>query len=442
MRAVQRPLSDMERAFWLLDRGHSFNGVQVVSLRGPLSEPLLTAALRRLQQRHPPLRMRVAAATSGEQRRLILTDESATPIPLRIMPRHSDNDWQAVVKEELNQRFAANSDHLTRAVWVRGPDKSELVFGVQHIVCDALSIMFAMRDLLSELSALASGEAQPAVESLPLRPPLPALLPRTARGWRRLFHMQSFFYKHVLLRPLRRTEKLPCEQAAPPDARRSGFCHRSLSAALTHKLTEAARREGTTVHAALCAALLLAVSEVAFSAETRHKRRRVLGCSSAVNLRHELTPPIGEEMGLYISQVTTFHRTVPAPPLWALARELKAQLQRTLAHGEQYLTMPLIGLFIPRGPHPAPRFIERFDGGSPAAVAVTNIGRLPIPLSYGPFVLENCQFAVSPSVVSPLIVTASTCDSSLNLNLVHIEPLCGAAQARAILDATCARLVD
>ena len=45
---MQRPLCNLERAFWLLDRGHPFNGVQVVSLRGPLTEELLLAGLRRI----------------------------------------------------------------------------------------------------------------------------------------------------------------------------------------------------------------------------------------------------------------------------------------------------------------------------------------------------------------------------------------------------------
>jgi hypothetical protein len=177
-----------------------------------------------------------------------------------------------------------------------------------------------------------------------------------------------------------------------------------------------------------------------FPGEIAHGRRVVLGCSSAVSLRRELEPPIGEEMGLFISQVTTFHRTVPLPELWPLAREVKARLSRTLKSGEQYLTMPLIGLFIPGGQQPGPRFVRRFDGGSPAAVAVTNIGRLEIPVQYGPFLLDSCQFAVSPSVVSPLIVTASTYRESLNLNLIHVEPLCSAARATTILDGALARL--
>ena len=48
----------MERAFWLLDRGTSFNGVQVVTLRGPIDDQRLKVALKRQQQRDALLRGR------------------------------------------------------------------------------------------------------------------------------------------------------------------------------------------------------------------------------------------------------------------------------------------------------------------------------------------------------------------------------------------------
>lgn len=430
----------MERAFFLLDRGHPFNGVYVVSLRGPLSQPLLEAALRRIERRHPALRVRIVRESPGDDRRLLLTDEGAAPIPLSIVRRRSERTWQEIVLRELNTPFEGGSDHLTRLTWVRGVHDSELVFGQHHVTCDALSITYAVRDLLQELASLSRGAVGPDIESLPLRPPLPSLLPKSARGLQRFSHMRSFFYKHVLMRPLRRTRKLPSEKKAAPESRRSALIHAELTAETTRALVEISRREGASLHAVLCAALLRAAYEAAFSDGAGSV---TLGCSSAVSLRRELEPDVGEEMGLYISQVTTFHRVARrgvTAPLWPLAREVKAKLGETLRSGEQYLTMPLIGMFIPWGRQPGARFVERFDGGSPAALAVTNIGELPIPLVYGPFVVKSCQFAVSPSVVSPLIVTAVRCDGILQLNLIHVEPLCSAARARAILDGALASL--
>lgn len=430
----------MERAFWLLDFGHPFNGVFVVSLCGPLEEALLYAVLRRWEQRHPLLRVRIESIAKDDQRALRMTDQNVGPIPLRIASRKGDRTWQAIAAQELNCRFAEDSDHLTRVVWVRGASHSELLFVQHHVIGDALSMTYAVRDLLIDLAAFFQNKTLPAPAALPARPALPALLPASARGLRRFLYMQSFFYKHVLARPLRRARKLPMDEIAAPPLRRSAVVQRFVATDLTSRIVKRARQEGTTVHAALCAALLMTAAEEFFAEQAARGRGVRLGCASAVNLRRELQPPVEQEMGLYVSQVTTFHRVMPSASLWTLAHQVKQQLGQTLKHGEQYLTLPLIGMFIPYGRHPGPGFIRRFDGGSPAALAVTNIGELPIAPSYGPFAIKSCQFLVSPSVVTPLIITASTFGGALFLNLVHVEPLCSARRAKALLDGAITRL--
>ena len=427
---MERPLSDMERAFWLLDRGTSFNGVQVVTLRGPIDDQLLKVALKRLQQRHPLLRVRVV----GDDKNPSFTDEDAGPIPLWVVRRQSDTHWQKLVETELNHRFAPSADSLTRCVLVLGPVRSELIFAHHHVTADALSLVFAVRDLLTDMAQLAQGQAASAVESLPLRPPLSRLLPASARGLSRFRHMTAFFNKHILLRPLRRARKLPLENAVPPRERSNRILHRSLNPEQTHRLAELAKQEGTTVHAALCSALLLSVAATAYQEEVAQEKRTTVGCFSAVSLRQQLEPSVGEEMGLYISQVTTFHQVVPMPSLWQLAREVKEQLSETLDNGEQYLTMPLIGMFIPPGRDPGPRFIRTFDGGSPAAIGVTNIARLPIPSDYGALQIENYQIAVGLSVVGQLLGAVTTFAGTLNLNLIYVEPLVSTARATQILD--------
>lgn len=428
----------MERAFFLLDRGHAFNGCTILSLRGPLSEPLLLAAMRRLEARHPLMRIRVEPTRPQDDRQLRLTDVGAGPMPLSVVPRVSDSSWQDVAMAELNNRFPPESDHLNRLIWVRGQTQSELLIVNHHVLVDALSAAYAMRDLLADMEALWRGDTLPPVESLPLRPPLPQLLPAAARGLSRIGHMHAFFYKHILGGLFRRARKLPNEQDVPPESRRTALVHRTLSSDVLKKLTDAARQQGTTIHAALCAALLLSTRDVAFAEEKAAGESLKLGCWSAVSLRGELTPPVGEELGLYISQVTTFHdlwnRKRPPPSLWQLACEVKDQLGRTLKNGEQYLTLPMIGMFIPFGRDPGPAFVRRFDGASPAVIGVTNISRLPIPAHFGPFTIDNFHMVVSPSVVTRVLAAITTFGDRLNLNLLFAEPLVSRARATAIVD--------
>lgn len=439
----------MERAFWLLDRGARFNGVGVVTVRGPIDERLLRTGLARLQAQHPFLRMRVV----GGDRHPRFTEEGAGPIPLRVVRTTAGASLQQVIEHELNLRFAPDTDHLSRVTLVIGPgpgpgpadrERSELVVTIHHVIADALSIVFAVRDLLTSMAALAS--TQPPTDSLsptgslPLLPPMPALLPRTARGLARFRAMRAFFRKHVLAQPVRRARKLPVEQPAPPEARRNCLVQRTLTPAETRALGEQARAAGASVHGALCAALLLSTAATAYAAEVAAATPTTVGCFTALNLREQLDPPVASDLGLYISQVTTFHRIVPPPPLWQLAREVKKELQETLQSGEQYLTMPLIGLFIPWGNDPGPRFIRRFDGGSPAALGVSNLARPPIPSDYGPLRIENFSLAAGVSVVGQLMGIVTTWEDQLNLNLVFSEPLVSRARAEQIADGALAEL--
>ena len=208
---MERALADMERAFYLLDCGTRFNGIQVVSIQGVIEEPLLRLSLDRLQARHPLLRVRL----TGDDKTLGFTEDGAGPLPLLVLDRQGDDHWQAVVDIELNRPFARTDDHLTRLLWLRGPKRSELVIAHHHVIADALSMVFAVRDLLTDLAALSSGQSLLPPESLPLRPPLPALLPAQSKGLRLFPAMHDFFFKHVLGKPLRRAKTLPVEQSVP-----------------------------------------------------------------------------------------------------------------------------------------------------------------------------------------------------------------------------------
>lgn len=433
---MERALANMERAFYLLDRGTRFNGVQVVTLRGPIDEALLREALLRLQARHPLLRVRLR----GDDKKLSLTDEDHGPLPLTVRARHSDTDWISVAEQELNLPFDRDGDHLTRLQLLRGDDRSDLILAHHHVTADALSIIFAIRDLLTDLDLLRRGEALPKVESLPLLSPMPDLLPPKARGLRLFLPMNHFFWKHVVGKPLRRAKTLPLEKSVPAAERRNQVVHRALVGETLPSLRERVRKEQTTVHGALAAALLLATSQEVFSDRLAQGRSTTTGCFTAVNLRGELTPSVGEAMGLYISQVTTFHQMVPPPSLWDLARELRQKLTKTLAQGEQYLTMPLIGLFIPRFGDVAARFVRSFDAASPALTGVTNLQKLPIPLDYGALHIEDYQITVGLSVVGQLLLAVTTVGDRLNLNLVFVDPLVSRERATRIADGLLARL--
>ncbi len=417
----------MERAFWLLDRKCSFNGVNTSRIRGPLTESVVRSALNWVQARHPQLRVHI----EGHPLQFVA---DARPLSLRIVERESTETWRAVEHDELNRRYESG-DLLSRAVLVRGDEVSELIISHQHVIADAQSAVIMAREIVEAAGAVAAGNPLPPPTSFELRAPLETLLRATLPWWKRILAMNLFFFRHLFTKIFRRPTKLAIDQAAGFSDRRLAVHHRALSPAQTRQLAARARKLQTTVQGALGAAMLVT------SADERPPGAKVatFGCFSGVSLRHHFQ--LGEEMGLYVSQVSTYHS---APQeFWTLAREVKEALKRTLTYGDQYVTLPMMGMFIPRkGSQQAvvDKFAARFDLGAPATVGVTNIGAVGLPRFAGPLELESFEISVGPSVVAPLIAAVSTFRDQLSLSIVYVEPLISSERAGRFADDVVARL--
>lgn len=424
-----RRLGPTERALWLLDRGASFNGVHVVRIAGALDAATVAKALARVQARHPLLRMRVSGGD-----RAPAYEATSAPIPIEVVPRESDDAWQATVERELNLRFPAEGGLLVRAVLVAGTTRSELVLSHHHMIGDAQSFHLLLDDLLDGAAAIAEGGEPAPLDRLPLRPPLAELLRPSVHGLRRFLFMSLFFFRTLFALVVRRPRKLPRDRKAPPEERRNRLVHRALSVEETTRLAERCRREQASVQGALSAALVHGAA-VDLGLGQGATRPATLGCFAGVSLRPDLSLRVDEEMGLYMSQVATYHRAAISDALWPRAREVKRALARALAAGEQYITLPMMGMFIPGGDDPGPAFIRRFDDASTGAVGVTNLGRVALEPRYGSLAVEGFEIAVGASVFGRLLAAVSTCAGALSFNVVYVEPLVSRARAERIADA-------
>jgi hypothetical protein len=425
-----------------MDQAVSCNGLQIAHVRGPslgpgkgpLDPAHLRLALDRLQERHPLLRVRILPHPRAH-----FADDERVPIPLRIAPGAS---WLSEAEDELNRPFPPDQAPLWRATLIPcadgNPEDSVLILSHHHVLADARTAANQVRDTLQDVACLLTGAALPPVEPLPLTAPLAALLPR--RGLALFPAMNSYLLRSIGARLRGWPRKLRLEGTGDggmpsPAQRRTRLLHHVLPATQTAALGERARREGTTVQGALGAALLLAVAQ-----DMGLSRPATVGCFSTVSLRDELLPdpvhgPVGEAVGLYVSQVTTFHRLWGERPFWDLAREFRAALVRAKNAGEAYMTFPWLGLFIPGGPDPGPGLVRRIDMAAPAAVGITNVGRLALPVRYGPLRLHRLHIAIGAALVAPLVAGVTTLDGQLSCNLMHVEPLLPGGRARAIQDA-------
>jgi hypothetical protein len=114
--------------------------------------------LRKIQQKHPFLRVTVETGADGVP--IYVTQELIKPIPYRITERHSDEDWLAEAETEWSTPFNQSNTPLARLVCVRSEQVSELLMVCHHCIGDATSIMTLMRELL-ECLALPDTALQP-----------------------------------------------------------------------------------------------------------------------------------------------------------------------------------------------------------------------------------------------------------------------------------------
>jgi hypothetical protein len=406
---MPRALSAVEHAFWLLDRSTSFNGVNTSFLEGAIHPEHIVKALEWVQARHELLRVAIVG------KEFVAKD---APVPLRI----SQKSWQECERDEINGRYE-EGELLWRAVWAE--KDQTLLISHQHVICDAQSAVIMTREILGALGAIVEGKTPDPPVPLPLKPAMTSLL--KAGIGEKFLAMNAFFFRNLVFHGLRPAKKLA--RTAPFGDRKLNVVNLMLDENATSRLSRKCKEEGTSVQGGLCAAMLLAAAE-ALSLD----RSAWLGCFSAVSLHERLG--IKEDMGLYVSQVTTYHKVARSTALWELAREVKRDLSRTLSTSEQLVTIPMIGMFIPWGKNPAPRFAKKFDLASPATLGLSNIGRIDLPRQVGGVRLARFHLAVGPSVVAPLAACAATLHGRLSMNLVHVEPLISRQQAEALVERT------
>lgn len=411
---MDRPLSNVEQAWDLLCDLGPMNTAVTARVTGPLAAPVLRAALDRLQARHPLLRVCIAGA--GPAARLAPT---AAAIPLRVLPRRADGQWAEVCEEELNAPFARGVGPLLRATLLAGAGDSEIVLALHHAVTDGRGNVALVRDLLVYCREELGGR-EPGPGPLPAWPPAEALVPAWARGAARLAGYLLRLSQQQLRRPL-----LP-PLGPNTGRRRSRVLPRRLAPGPVAALLARCRAEGAPVDGALGAAMVLAVAG---------ERPAPIGCVFFRDLRPELAPPVGRaHLGCYVTLIGTVPRATAATPFWDLARALGTELAAATRRGDGFsglrAILPLVRLYLAR---PAPLI---------AAAGVSNIGRVDIPVAYGPLRLQELHGCSSVNGLAPACMAlVTTLAGELYWNFTCPEPLLDAAAGNRLADTAVARLL-
>jgi hypothetical protein len=399
---MRRALNEIEYLNWCI--GQPYNMVVVVRLRGELWPDQLREALDKAQQRHPLLGVNTELDAAGMP---WFSSEGVGEIPLAVLDQAEPEDARALADRELVARFdmdvpGASRLPLMRASMLRLRASAQLVdvvFTVQHVIGDGLSMVFLVRDLLRFIAApgtpVAVLDAPASLEDL-----LPAKVRRRIPSSPLRFDVALWLAKrYVRLRFGRRA-------VAPSRQPTQRHCAWELTPEQTSRLRARCRREGVSVQSAICTAFLSGFPAV----------------HTPVSLRSRLARPVGESFGLFVGAAEVRMRYRATLGLWANARRFHRRLQRALR--EPFRIFTLISKAVPaaRVRELGPLLVRIASDERP--FAVTNLGQLDgneLPLRGETLRIESFFGAVT-GIVDSSVLTVYTLDGRMRLHMLANEP--------------------
>lgn len=397
---MERYLGAFEHLYWLYNQFYPIDFATVAKLQGQFSSEQLSTVLRQVQQHHPLLRVRIATDEIG-QPKFVETDDE---IPLRLVARTDDRHWQAELEVELARSLDWQVAPLLRVVLLQSGAESELIIICHHAIADGLSGVYLMRDILQGLAGK-TFEWSDLSAALSLESALPgiALSPEAAA----------------------KPKDYP-----PLQSRRSRPHIRTvlLSPEFTQQLIQRSRAEHTTVHGAISAAFLLALTQ------QDAKSSDMMRCLHPFNVRSQLSLPMPDGVGLYIYMGMTTHSLQANSTFWDVARSVKSQLsQIDIAQQlveERQLRQPTMANLTD-----ATTFVEAAQAQYLCQLEVTNLGRIDIPQQYGNIRIEALHAPATTSGVARRIVGVTTLGDRLALTITS-TPLMDVDRAESDRDAT------
>ena len=451
----QRELTPIERFF----TRSPFAIVTVVArIRGDVSEEMVRNAVAKVQQRHVLLRARIVDDADHSQK---FTSEEVQEIPVEVISRQSGDDWIKIHAEANQIPFDFEKSPAIRFILVQSPDISELIILCHHIICDGMSLAYLARDLMEQL-----GDPVHDIEVLPAPPTInldnlpgdiaqSALVKSLINRMNQKWADESEFFDNEDYRILTKTYW---------DNYNHEIFSIELSGAETSDLVARCREENVTVNSALTIAFVGAQSYV--EGEKPYHSKIAVG----TNLRDRLPNPVGEGMGYYAGAVELKFKYNHKRSFWDNARKFHKKIQPKFTNKHLFgdilnwlyldptifeaMHFKKLGGLVPRD---STRYekLSAFSKNEDVVLsllkrdhiesletkhwgtAVTNLGRLDFPKTYG--ALELDRLIMQPGGAIPLsnvnlVVGAVTCSGKLSLIVEYAEEAVDTATMEKIKD--------
>ena len=415
-----RPLGSNEKAFWRLSESSPLNFAVLARVRPGLDPDRVRGALAALQTRHPLLRARIERRGADPW---FVWPDAPPAIPLEVQTvDHAA--WKPPIEDALRRVVAWDQAPLARALLLDHGDGATLVLLFHHSTADGVGATYAVRDLLWHATTGATHSPAVHARSVAAESALPARS-RGLRGGLKRLGVLAGIATAGRQPPLR----YPMRRFSAPHERTFHTDPVDLDEATTAALAARARATGSSVHGAISAALLFAVARAAGL-----DGERTVALGSPINVRDQLSPPVGEQLGMYLG-VSQFRGAVaPSTRFWDLARAIRARITDDVETGRAVDSLPLMELFYRAlgGTAVSPQEFGRKWAESNGTTGVTNVGRIEMPAPPG-VTIDHVQPIGFPSGLDVFNVLASSWNGRLLAQLNWSEPGLDRAGAMALI---------
>lgn len=436
MNNLNRKLSVSETMYMSPESGDDMIMIFVARIEGLIKPHTLRKALNLAQKRDPMLQIRIVESEDG----FCFQSEDTPEIPLHVLNKTSEEQWIKTAENEVEKQFPVNVDPLCRVTFISSgqSDKtSEIVVAMHHIICDGISGLNFVDNLLSYCEKVADEEQISEIETLEALPPLEELFSLTPASNNDLKETHNGFDPEVP--PPLITEFF--ESQASMSSLSTHFLTRSLSQEMTQKLAKRSKEEGTTLHGALCAAMLFSAAKLAPT-----DIPIPLSCASSVNLRKYCQPEVSENVLACIGDAVTHNYMLEEnTSFWDLARESKSRIVSSMNSGD-FLVNKADDFFMGGGDSPQDenfaqqmkiQIMEQMERQMRrySSVYIGNAGRMKFSGEYKNFQIKELYFSAGFHVAGPCFgLNVATLNEQMFCMFPYVTPLTSAKTQDLFVD--------
>lgn len=411
MKSSIRKLGLIENFFDIAHDSGAMIYVNIVKIEGTINPDLLQQSLDLVQNHYPLLQVHVDKLEDGHY----FQSEGTLKIPLRVIHKQDDNQWHEIAEKEMHQKFIGKKNPLCRFTLLHSSSNnsiSELIATFHHGIADGISCMYLFNQLLYFYQKIASGDKIEKKAASSLLPPIECLVGNSFVKTKDDENSTENSHQEIP------KPKLIIEQEAPPSDRNTHFITRIIEPKKSRIFINRCKQEKTTVHGALCAAML-------FSA-ARHSPTNSpinLSCSSNVNLRKYCQPEINNQyLACLVSRIAENHSLDENTLFWNLARECKSKIHKSL---ERRVPIKLICSEDLRNFNSdVISQLAEYQMGRDMTVHVSNLGKINIPENYGNLKIKELYFSTGQHIFGSCFwLGVVTFQEKLFCTFAHVFPL-------------------